>query len=119
MSNGSRILNLAAAVRDLINEARIIPVQAAIDVVPSVALEDLDQLIVCVTPFTFASTPETRQNFASDIVLSIIVASPAKAADFFTLMGYTDAIAELLEQANIPGARLRKIKYAPVYDTES
>lgn len=119
MSNGSRILELAAAVKDLINEAQIVPVLATVDVVPDAALEDLNGLKVCVTPYTFVSTPETRENFSSDIVLSIIVASPAMAEDFFRLMGYTDAITEKLEKASIPGARLKKIKYSPVYDTES
>lgn len=119
MSNGSRILELATTVKDLINEAQIIPVSATVNVVPDAALEDLNDLMVCVTPYTFVSTPETRDNFSSNIVLSIIVASPATIEDFPRLMGYTDAITEKLEKASIQGARLQKIKFSPVYDTES
>ena len=118
-NHGSRLLALANSVCDLINSSKIVPVIATVDVVPDKTLEDLSSLLVCVTPFSFSSEPASRADGISKASVSVMIASPAQTSDFPELMGYTDYLAEMLENASIPNSALQKLEFKPVYDSES
>lgn len=117
--SGSRLFVLASAVCDLINTSKIVPVIATVDVVPDKTLEDLSSLLVCVTPFSFSSEPASRADGVASASVSVMIASPAQTSDFPTLMGYTDYLAAMLENASIQNSALQKLEFKPVYDSES